>query len=188
MRNLTKVKKLEENMRRKSPLKRGLKVKNEDDVYESYSKMTSRIYLGNIDAAKDKKFFKDKKIRAVLNCSKDIKNYFADNSKIEYMRIPVDDSLREPDFRKMYDFFPAIVEFIHKHADLQKQNVYIHCAMGRQRSISAFCAYLITKKKMTVKSACEYAMLKRKEAFHFGESLNFSAPLIKYQEKLDKKK
>lgn len=185
---LTKIKKLEENMRRKSPLKRGLKVKNEDDGITDWSKITSRVYLGNMSAANNNKFFKDKKIRAVLNCSKDIKNYFYDNSKIEYMRIPVDDSLREPDFKKMYDFFPVIAEFIYKHADIQKQNVYVHCAQGFQRSVSSVCAYLMSKKKLNVKQACEYVMSKRPESFHYGTSLNFSSSLIKYQEKLDKAK
>ena len=186
MGQLTKVKKLEDNMRRKSPLKRGLKVTNEDDTYENYSKITSRIYLGNIDTAKNKKFFKDKKIKAVLNCTKDIKNYFCDNSKIEYMRIPIDDSLKEVDFRKMYDLLPVIVEFIYKHADLQKQNIYIHCMQGKARSCTAVVAYLMSKKKLNVTRACEYVMSKRPEAFFYGTSVNFSAPLVKYQEKLDK--
>jgi protein-tyrosine phosphatase len=185
---MNKVRKLEDNMRRRSPLKKGLYVKDEDDPVTDYSKMSNRIYLGNIEAANDKKFFKDKKIRAVLNCTKDVKNYFEKDPKVEYMRIPVDDSLKEVDFKKLYNFFPVIVEFIYKHVDIEKKNVYIHCMQGRQRSISSLCAYLIAKKKFTAKMACEYSMKKRPEAFHFGTSLNFSAPLVKFEEKIKKKK
>ena len=184
---MNKVKRLEDNMRRKSPLRSGLKVKNEDKGITDYSKITSRIYLGNIEAAQNKSFFKQKKIKAVLNCSKDIKNYFEKDSKVEYMRIPVDDSLKEIDFKKMYNFFPVIVEFIYKHADLQKQVIFIHCAQGFERSVTAVCAYLMAKKKLNVRLACEYVMKKRPESFFYGTSVNFSKPLIKYQEKLSKK-
>ena len=87
----------------------------------------SKIYLGNIDASKDKDFFKDKKIKAVLNCSKDIANTFKNNDDIEYMRIPVDDSLKIVDYNKMYHYLPVAVEFIYKHAILQKNSILIHC-------------------------------------------------------------
>jgi protein-tyrosine phosphatase len=138
--------------------------------------------------AADKKFFKEKKIKAVLNCSKDIKNYFENDKNIEYMRIPVDDSLKEIDFKKMYNFFPVISEFIYKHADLEHNNIYIHCAEGRQRSLGAFCCYLMSKKGLSLKRSCEYALSKRPESFYFGTSLNFSSPLSKYEQKLNKHK
>jgi protein-tyrosine phosphatase len=185
---MNRVKKLEDDLRKLSPLKHGLKVKNEDDPLADYNKMTTKIYLGNQDTAKNKKFFREKKIRAVLNCSKDISNYFTNDNNVEYMRIPIDDSLKEIDFKKMYNFFPAIVEFIYKHADIEKHNVFIHCAAGKQRSISAFCAYLMAKKRFSVKKACAYALQKRLEAFHFGTSLNFSKSLIKFEDTLKKKK
>jgi hypothetical protein len=44
------------------------------------------------------------------------------------------------------------------------------------------------KKRLNVNKACEYALLKRPEAFHFGESLNFAQSLVKYQADLDKNK
>lgn len=99
---------------------------NEDEPVTSYNKIMSKIYLGNIDASKDKDFFKDKNIKAVLNCSKDIPNTFK-NSDVEYMRIPVDDSLKATDYNKMYHLLPSAVEFIYKHAVLQKNPILIHC-------------------------------------------------------------
>jgi protein-tyrosine phosphatase len=184
-----KLRKLEMHMKRKSPIKRGIvKVKDEDKPLENYSKMTNRIYLGNENAAQNKKFFKEKKIRAVLNCSKDIDNFFQKDPKIEYMRIPIDDSLQQVDFNKFYNFIPVISEFIYKHADIEKHNVFIHCFAGKQRSIASFCAYLMSKKNLSIQRAMEYALKKRLEAFHYGQSLNFDKPLLKYEQKLIKQK
>lgn len=175
-------------LRRHSPIKNGLKIKDEDKPLEPYTKIISKLYLGNYQAAKDPVFFKEKKIRAVLNCTKDIPNHFACKKDIEYMRIPVDDSLRETDFKKMYEFFPVIVEFIHKHVVLQKQNILVHCYAGRQRSAISVAAYLVAKMGMTPADACKYIMDKRKEAFHFGLSLNFEESLNKYYKDLQKSK
>lgn len=175
-------------LRRHSPIKNGLKIKDEDKPLEPYTKIISKLYLGNYQAAKDPVFFKEKKIRAVLNCTKDIPNHFACKKDIEYMRIPVDDSLRETDFKKMYEFFPVIVEFIHKHVVLQKQNILVHCYAGRQRSAISVAAYLVAKMGMTPADACKYIMDKRKEAFHFGLSLNFEDSLNKYYKDLQKNK
>lgn len=175
-------------LRRHSPIKNGLKIKDEDKPLEAYTKIIPKLYLGNYQAAKDPEFFKEKKIKAVLNCTKDIPNHFACKKDVEYMRIPVDDSLRETDFRKMYEFFPAIVEFIHKHVVLQKNNILVHCYAGRQRSAISVAAYLVAKMGMTPAEACKYIMDKRKEAFHFGLSLNFEDSLNKYYKDLQKSK
>lgn len=169
-----------------SPIKKGtLVVKNEDTPLTAYSKIMSRLYLGNHHAAKDPKFFEAKKIKAVLNCSKDIPNTFA-KKDVEYMRIPIDDSLREVDFNKAHLFMPAGVEFIHKHIVLQGENILIHCAMGRQRSAIFVAAYLIAKKGLTPKEACKLILEKRPEAFHFGMSLNFEQSLERYYKDLQK--
>jgi protein-tyrosine phosphatase len=175
-------------LRKHSPIKNGLKIKDEDKPLEKYSKIMSKIYLGNFQAAKDAEFFKDKKIKAVLNCTKDIPNHFQNKKDIEYMRIPIDDSLKEIDIKKLYEFFPCIVEFIHKHAGIQKQNIFIHCYAGRQRSAGSVAAYLMAKYNMTPGEACKFIMDKRPEAFHFGLSLNFEDSLKKYHRDLQKSK
>lgn len=60
--------------------------------------------------------------------------------------------------------------------------------LGRQRSAISVAAYLISKHKMTPHDACKYIMDKRKEAFHYGQSLNFDQALDKYHKQLQKKK
>ena len=171
-----------------SPVKRGvIVVKNEDKPYTNYNKIMSHIYLGNIQASKDAEFFKSKKIKAVLNCSKDIPNTFRNSKDIEYMRIPIDDSLKEIDFEKAYNFMPVAAEFIYKHAILEGHNVFIHCYMGRQRSIAMLVGFLMGKLNLNPTKACKMAVDKRPEAFHFGKSLNFEKSIEKYYKDLSKK-
>jgi protein-tyrosine phosphatase len=173
---------LSEYLRKHSPVKKGVVIKDEDKPLAKYNNITENIFLGNYQAAKDKQFFKDKKIKAVLNCTKstDIPNHFTHMKDIEYMRIPVDDSLKEKDFELMYEYMPSIVEFIHKHANIAKNNILIHCWAGRQRSAIAVAAYLVAKRNMTPHQACKYVLDKRPEAFHHGLSLNFDQALKKY--------
>jgi protein-tyrosine phosphatase len=180
-----------EFLRRHSPIKNGLVIKDEDKPLEKYSKIMPRIYLGNYQAAKDADFFKDKNIGAVLNCTKDIPNHFQvkktkSGDFVEYMRIPVDDSLKEVDIEKMLNFFPVATEFIHKHANLQKHNIFIHCYAGRQRSGAATVAFLMKFYGMSPKVACKYVLDKRPEAFHYGLSLNFEDSLEKFAKQLKK--
>ena len=129
------------------------------------------------------------KIKAVLNCSKekDIPNYFKDSS-IEYMRVPVDDSLQQKDYDKMFLLLPSMVEFIHKHVDILKQPILVHCWAGRQRSACAVVCYLMEKHGLNPDEACKLVMSKRKEAFHFGKSVNFDQTMNKYYKKIQKMK
>lgn len=175
-------------LKKHSPIKKGVVVKNEDKPLAKYNKIFNRIYLGNFQAAKDKDFIKDKNITAVLNCTKDIPHHFqTKENDIEYMRIPVDDSLKKVDFDKMINFFPAAIEFIHKHSTVQKNNVFIHCYAGRQRSAICLAAFLVNKQNMNPHEACKYILQKRPESFHYGLSLNFDSSLEKYYKDLKKK-
>jgi protein-tyrosine phosphatase len=179
---------LADYIRKHSPIKAGLRIPDEDKPLAKYNKIMNRLYLGNFQAAKDKDFFKKKNIRAVLNCSKDIPNHFASNKNIEYMRIPVDDSLKQKDYDLMFDFMPVIVAFIHKHIVVQKNNILIHCWAGRQRSAISVAVYLVDKYGLDPKEACKVVLDKRPEAFHFGKSLNFDQALNKYYRTYKKKK
>lgn len=157
--------------------------RNEPD----FNIITNKILLGNRNSAKDKEFFKKYNIKAVLNCTKELPNHFH-NKNIEYVRIPVDDELRSSDFESMYRFMPFIAEFIHKHVDLQKNNIYIHCYAGMQRSVCALVAYLMKYKRMNPYEACGFVIKKRPGAFHHGTSLNFEKSIMKYYKDLPKKR
>jgi hypothetical protein len=119
-----------DELRKHSPIKAGLKIKDEDKPLEKYTKILPNLYLGNYQGAKDKEFFKTKKIKAVLNCSHDIKNTFETDSArraVEYMRLHIEDSLKEHDIKKMVLYLPIAAEFIHKQISIDKSPVFVHC-------------------------------------------------------------
>lgn len=181
-----------ESIYRHSPIKRGkIVVEDEYEPHTNYSKIMSKLYLGNKKASKDPEFFKGHKIKAVLNCTKDISNTFAGpKSDVEYMRIPINDSLKEIDIKKATEFMPAAVAFIHKHIVLQGDALLVNCYAGRQRSACMVVAYLMKHHSMDPTQACKFVMDRRPEAFHYGMSLNFSKSIQNYYEthcKPDKK-
>lgn len=151
----------------------------------NYDKVINKLYIGNMKAAADPVFFRERNIKAVLNCTKDVDNTFA-NGSIEYMRIPVNDNITEVDFKKMFAYANSAVEFIHKHVDLDKHATLVNCHAGRQRSAAGVAMYLMKYHKMSVRKACEYLLTRRPEVFHYGESLNFAKTLIMYEEMLKK--
>lgn len=175
-----------EYIRRLSPLK-ALKIQDEDKALAKYNKIINNLYLGNCQAAKDKDFFESQKIKAVLNCSKEIPNYFRKNKNIEYLRIPVDDSLKQKDLDLMLEYMPLIVQFVHKHVFILKQNILVHCHAGRQRSCIAVATYLVAKYNMNPFQACEFVLKKRPESFFFGNSLNFDSSILKFYSNRRKK-
>lgn len=179
------VKQMKNMLYKHSPVKKTIVYNKEDDPVENVTKVARRIYLGNYKAAKDKYFFKDNNIKAVLNCTreKDVNNYFP-SDHVEYMRIPVDDSLKAKDYDLMYNFLPAAIEFIYKHVVLQKHNILIHCVMGRQRSVCCLVGYLMKYYDMTPKQAGEYVVGRRQEAFHHGHSVNFNQTINKFYKQL----
>lgn len=156
-----------------------------EDEKSKIDKIIPRLYIGGYKAAEDPATFKKFKIKAVLNCTKtkDVSNKFA-GKDIEYMRIPVSDSLKQVDIEKMYNYFPTIVEFIYKHVDIEKNAVLVNCVQGMQRSAIAVAAYLVAKHGMTPKEACRLILSKRRVAFHNGNGVNFEKALNKYYKEL----
>ena len=70
------------------------------------------LWIGDANASANEVFFETHQVRAVLNCTPSVPNHFCQNSNIEYMRIPVHDTLARRDIKQLYDFFPVICEFI----------------------------------------------------------------------------
>lgn len=187
MRKRVLTPKLSTELRKNSPLKQGLVVKNEDDTHQDYNKIISRLYLGNKKTAKSKSFMKKHNIKAIVNCSKkrDIDNYFK-NSDIEYFRVSVDDSLLQKDFDKMLLLIPSAVEFVHKHVDILAEPCLVHCYAGRQRSACILVCYLMKYHNFKPLDACKFVLQKRNEAFHFGLSVNFDQTINAYYKQLQK--
>lgn len=176
-----------EIVKKYSPVKKGV-VLNEDDDYQKYNKILPKIWVGNYDAAKSKDFFLKNKIKAVVNCSKDIPNFFCDpkiiGKEVEYLRIPVDDSLKEVDYKKMLDHIPVAMEFIDKHTHLHNSSILIHCAQGRQRSCCIMACYLMKTFNLTPEKAIKFVVSRRPEAFFFNKSINFEWTMDQYHKQL----
>ncbi len=144
------------------------------------SKITSNIWIGNSTSAKNKDFFRDNQIRAVLNCTTDIENYFRSSKSIEYLRIPVEDNLQDSQLRKMHKLFPLIIEFLFKHTIMEKNNVLVHCWAGMQRSAIAVAAFISSFQNYNPERAVSLILAKRPVAFHRGRSFNFLPVLEEY--------
>ena len=148
---------------------------------KSYNEIIPNLYIGNIDSAKNLSFIKDKKIKVIINCSKQIPNFYeSEKSQLEYYRVPVDDSLLNEDIEEMGKLLPKFVHII-DNALSNKKPVLVHCYVGRQRSACIIAAYLIYKYKYSINEVYEFILSKREEAFHYGKSYNFHHSLLNYK-------
>lgn len=147
---------------------------------KSYDEIIPNLYIGNIDGARKLSFLKDKKIKVIINCTKQIPNYYEDiKYNFEYYRVPIDDSLLDEDIDLMTILLPKYVNII-DNALKNNKPVFIHCYAGRQRSASIIAAYLIFKYNLTIDEAYKLIISKREESFHYGKSFNFNKSLIDY--------
>lgn len=96
----------------------------------------SNFWMGNSDDAKNMDFLKENNIRCVINCTKNIPNYY---DGIEYMRIPVGPH----DEELLMDYLPHIVSFIYKNYYIEKKGVLVHCSDGLHRSPVIAAAYIL---------------------------------------------
>lgn len=147
--------------------------------------MLPRVWVGNEKASINKTFFETEKITAVLNMTPTIPNMFVYDSNIEYTRVPLYDSVKKRDWKKMYEYMPFITEFIYKNSVIEGKNVLVHCRLGYQRSCTALVAYLMKyySKDYNYTKAIEYCISKKKDAFNYGNSVNFEKSLKKWEDR-----
>jgi len=139
------------------------------------------LFVGNMHAARDPIFFKENNIKAVLNMTPEIQHYFTSKTgDIEYMRLNVNDSLKQEDFNKMFKYFPSGISFIYKNLNLEGKNVLIHCHAGVQRSAAMAVAYMMLIYKKPLKKSIDLVIQKRPIAFLYGRSVNFMPALSKF--------
>lgn len=136
------------------------------------------IWLGDMYSAGDYAFFTRNNIKAVLNCTKDIPNFFEDRG-VKYHRLNVDDSLNKQDIIDMYKGLPEAIKWIYNRHDKEGLNVYIHCHQGIQRSPTAVIAYLFHTRKRDLKVCIKYVSEKRPIVYFGGKQCNFLWPLVK---------
>lgn len=123
------------------------------------------LWLGNRAAAGDANFAKQKNIRAVFNCTKDIP--FNPDIPRQY-RVPVDDSLQEPDISNLEAWsYEIAYKIAHEYRKGREEGsaILVHCAAGMQRSAASVAMYLIATQNMTTDEAIAFIQSKRAIAF-----------------------
>lgn len=150
---------------------------------DSAHQVAPKLWVGDASAAKDLGFLSRANIGAIVNATRDIPNYHTDYQakEIEYMRIPVNDSLQDVDTERMRVFLPHAASFIYKNRDLEKKHVLVHCAAGVQRSATIAAFYLHLYEDVPLTQAIEQIVRARPQAFRHGTQLNFRKALEKQQ-------
>jgi protein-tyrosine phosphatase len=141
------------------------------------------VWVSGERASRSKNFFDKHKIKAVINLSSTIPNFFNFDSSIEYLRIPVYDSAKKRDWYLYYMYGPIISEFIYKNAVIEDKPVLVHCRLGSQRSSAALALYLIKFYNMSADDAIKFILKKKPDTFHNGKSVNFYQALQKWSSK-----
>lgn len=102
------------------------------------------IYLSGETGANDPEKIKELGITHILNISVGIPNYYEDNEKIKYKRIPIEDNVGV----NLKEYFPTVFSFI-TNALESGGRVLVHCFAGKSRSASFVIAYLMHIHKMS---------------------------------------
>uniref|UniRef100_A0A6C0B3H3 Dual specificity phosphatase catalytic domain n=1 Tax=viral metagenome TaxID=1070528 RepID=A0A6C0B3H3_9ZZZZ len=115
-----------------------------------------QLLLGNAYNARNFYALEKDRIGLIINCSKDIPNYFED--EIEYLRVNVEDKLDQCIYKYLDTTITAMHEYL---TDNPNKNILVHCFMGSSRSATVIIAYLIKYRKYTRRDALLFLKQKR---------------------------
>lgn len=164
--------------------------------FENVNQIIPRLYLGNYKAALDYNFIVDNKIDIIVNCTPNIPFIelpCQSNVNLEFIRIPVEDSLLEKDLLLMEHYFKILIPYLHT-CYKENKTILIHCYAGKQRSgivVAALLKLLLDSKSITLDdnylnqsyytnskkaqfyNIINYILSKRPQAFTYGWRINF---------------
>ena len=145
-------------------------------LYEDYNEILPGLYISGIQTAMDKTFLEKNKIKAIVNCTKEIA--FLKNNTEKY-RVSVFDNSEQSEIDDMTQQLPKAVAFIHKKYVVEKKNVLIHCVAGRMRSATVLVAflYIYYNREKSIDEIIAFIVSKRPKVYHFGYKVNFSQSL-----------
>jgi dual specificity phosphatase 12 len=143
-------------------------------MYDIPTEIIPNLWLGNIKTSQDTNFLKEKGIKVIINCTKDIPFANVDCTKF---RIPVNDDLQMNEIINLYKCLGTATEII---ADSINKclPVLVHCYAGAQRSAAVVCAFVMRFSRMGVIECIGYIKSKRPVAFTF--SVNFQKALEQF--------
>ncbi len=159
---------------------------------EAYAnEVIPRVFLGNVDASKDRDFLIRNNISVIVNCTKDLPNVYEplflhdsvenapedvkawiQRNTIQYYRIAIDDNSREEEIqlferesKKMLG--PVLQEY------RARKSILIHCLAGSQRSASFLAIWMMVLFQRRFDEIRDYIVSHRPQAFLFGRQVNF---------------
>jgi protein-tyrosine phosphatase len=108
------------------------------------------LYLGNAAFASDADLLTGLGITHIVNCAKEVPDYFKGDFNFEYLHLMLDDIPNENITR----FFELSRKFIKESLDNRKI-VLVHCWAGISRSVTVVIYYLVKTLGISVKDALE---------------------------------
>jgi protein-tyrosine phosphatase len=146
--------------------------------FNTPTEIIPNLWLANIKTSQDTDFLKEKRIKVIINCTKNIP--FA-NYDCEKFRIPVDDNLELSEIVNLYKSLWNATDLIASRI-IRGESVLVHCHAGAQRSAAVICAFVMRFSKMKLNDCIVFIKTKRPVAFTF--SVNFQKALEQYSRDL----
>ena len=116
------------------------------------------IFIGNAFNAADYNSLTGAGITGIVNCTKEISNYFESTDTFQYCKIPILDHKDA----SLEAYFEPFLRFLDEHISAHTSpKVLIHCYMGSSRSATLVLLYLIIHKKMDCDDALLFLKNKR---------------------------
>ena len=134
-----------------------------------FTEIVPDIFLGDTKVAQNAKFYKEKGIKGVINCTTDLPFH---KFKMHQLRIAIEDTPNS------IDEFGKCLELALKFMDVHKP-VLVHCYAGMSRSPSIVAAYLIKYHCMSPKESTQLILNKRPFAFMNGSTFYYASVLNK---------
>ena len=111
-------------------------------------------------------------IKAIINVTSEISNYFEDTDDIDYIKF----NILDENGKNIDIYFNTFLKFVEEH---KNNNILVHCFMGASRSASLVLLYLINKKNMEFEEALHFLCEKRK---YVNINTTFISQIKKYLE------
>ena len=125
-----------------------------DEPLLPMNQIEENLYLGNLEAARDRDLLQEKGITHVLSIL-DTFRYMERFEGFEYMQIEM------PDFpnANILQHVPQALSFISN--SLKQGKILVHCAAGVSRSASIVIAYIMVKNEYNFNTAKDFVKSKR---------------------------
>ena len=127
----------------------------------------SGLYIGSKADAQSAAFMRSRRIGLVVNCTRDIPNYFENRAygaggRPEYLRVGVHDAQSENG--EMLRLLPRACTTIDR-ALRENRPVLVHCYAGVQRSATVVAAYIKKKYGLSTQDAMACVRSRKQECF-----------------------